>query len=82
MFLQDYDAATTINYIETLQLGSEDTATPHLAIIEIDSNDYMNAFHDAGSCPLQAGARKQQLWAGNPLRRVSELFSWIRVTDY
>ena len=49
---QDYDAATTINYIETLRLGSEDTAITDLAIIEIDSNDYMNAFHDAGSCPL------------------------------
>ena len=49
---QDYDASTTINYIETLRLGSEDTAITDLAVIEIDSNDYMNAFHDAGSCPL------------------------------
>lgn len=49
---QDYSASTTINYIETLRLGSSDTSITDLAIIEIDSNDYMNAFHDAGSCPI------------------------------
>ena len=49
---QDYSASTTINYIETLRLGSSDTSITDLAVIEIDSNDYMNAFHDAGSCPI------------------------------
>lgn len=29
-----------------------DTSITDLAVIEIDSNDCMNAFHDAGSCPI------------------------------
>ena len=49
---EDYGAETTINYLETLRLDGTDSSISDLAIIEINSNDFMNAFHDPGSCPI------------------------------